>query len=97
MEDFSALVSCLQGSGHYKLGKVLWSGKLRELEIRLPSFFASLLQQRSKETVKDGQIACPIEQQWLEIKQFTSVDAFDAHLIIHEAQQRFQSTWAFHS
>jgi hypothetical protein len=35
--------------------------------------------------VKDVQIACPIEQQWLNIEQFTSVDAFDAHPIFHEA------------
>jgi hypothetical protein len=37
-----------------------------------------------KETVKGVQLVCPIEQQWLEIEQFISVDVPDAHPIFHE-------------
>jgi hypothetical protein len=38
-----------------------------------------------KEIVKGVQLVCPIEQQWLEIEQFISVDVPDAYPVFHEA------------
>jgi hypothetical protein len=37
IQDFSALVTCLEDSGHDKFTKVLRSGKLREVEVNNPS------------------------------------------------------------
>jgi len=50
-----------------------------------------------KETVKGVQLACPIEQQWLEIEQFTSVDVPDTHPIFHEAPRAVSKHMAIQS